>query len=83
MSDAPNLSHHDRAWICRETIAESMGFIIVSAEIIQRYCELGDETGVHYQLNRMARHFRSAGAAYRDLAAIRNEGRSDESEAAA
>jgi hypothetical protein len=81
MSDAPDLSRNDRAWLCRETIAESMGFIIVSAEIIQRYCQIADEAGVHYQLNRMAAHFRGAASVYRDLAAVRNEGIGDEGDA--
>ena len=80
MSDATAASRNDRAWICRETIAESMGFVIVSAEIVQRYCELADETGLEYQLNRMAAHFRASGAAYRELAAVRNEALGDESE---
>jgi hypothetical protein len=78
MSDAPNPSQHDRAFLCRETIAEMMGPVIISAEIIQRYCELGDENGIHYQLQCMAAYFRSAGAAYRDLAAVRNEALGDE-----
>jgi hypothetical protein len=80
MSDAPGASRDDRAWICRETIAEMMAPIMISAEIVQRYCELGDEAGIHYQLGCMAAYFRSAGAAYRELAAVRNEVLADESE---
>jgi hypothetical protein len=81
MSDASTTSN-DRAFLCREAIAEMMGPVIISAEIVQKYCELGDEAGIHYQLGCMAAYFRSAGAAYRDLAAIRNEVLADESEGA-
>lgn len=83
MTDAPSnpqRTKEDCAWICRETIAETMGFIIISAEIAQKYCELGDEAGLHYQLQRMAAHFRFIGATYRDLAGIRNDGVAAESE---
>ncbi len=80
MSDAPAASRNDRAFLCREAIAEMMGPIILGAEIVQRYAELGDEAGIHYQLGCMAAYFRSAGAAYRELAAVRNEAVADESE---
>ena len=81
MSDG-STTRNDRAFLCREAIAEMMGPVIISAEIVQRYCELGDEAGIHYQLQCMAAYFRSAGAAYRELAAIRNEVLADESEGA-
>jgi hypothetical protein len=81
MSDA-STTRNDRAYLCREAIAEMMGPVIISAEIVQRYCELGDEAGIHYQLQCMAAYFRSAGAAYRELAAVRNEAIADESEGA-
>jgi hypothetical protein len=80
MRDAPANTQRDRAFLCREAIAEMMGPIIIGAEIVQRYCELGDEAGIHYQLQNMAAYFRTAGAAYRDLAAVRNESLADESE---
>jgi hypothetical protein len=76
----PDRTREDCAWICRETIAETMGSIIIGAEIVQRYCELGDEAGVHYQLRCMAAYFRAAGSAYKELAAVRNEAIVDESE---
>jgi predicted xylose isomerase-like sugar epimerase len=81
MSDA-STTRNDRAFLCREAIAEMMGPVIISAEIVQRYCELGDEAGIHYQLQCMAAYFRAAGAAYRVLAAVRNEALADESEGA-
>ena len=81
MSDA-SATRNDRAYLCREAIAEMMGPVIISAEIVQRYCELGDEAGIHYQLGCMAAYFRASGAAYRDLAAVRNEALADESEGA-
>jgi hypothetical protein len=81
MSDA-STTRNDRAFLCREAIAEMMGPIILGAEIVQRYAELGDEAGIHYQLKCMAAYFRSAGAAYRELAAVRNEALADESEGA-
>lgn len=85
MSDAPSnpeRTREDCAWICRQTIAEMMGPIIIGAEIVQRYAELGDEAGIHYQLQHMAAYFRVAGAAYRDLARVHNEGLDKKSEAA-
>jgi hypothetical protein len=81
MSDAP-ATRNDRAFLCREAIAEMMAPVIISAEIVQRYCELGDEAGIHYQLKCMAAYFRNAGAAYRELAAVRNEAIADEREGA-
>jgi hypothetical protein len=81
MRDAP-ATRNDRAFLCREAIAEVMGSIIIGAEIVQRYAELGDEAGIHYQLQNMAAYFRVAGGAYRELAAVRNEALADESEGA-
>ena len=85
MSDAPanpDRTRNDRAYLCREAIAEMMGPIILGAEIVLRYAELGDEAGIHYQLGCMAAYFRVAGSAYRELAAVRNETLADESEGA-
>lgn len=68
---------------CREYITEMLGFVIVSAEIAQRYCETGDDVGLHYQLQRLVLHVRAATATYKDLAAIRDKEPQSESEAAA
>ncbi len=74
MRDAPNddiiISPEAQ---CFENIHEQMGFVIISAEIVQRCCELGDAAATLYQLNRMACAFRAAGASYADIARIRNE----------
>ena len=73
ISDAPNTRTH-RAFLCREAIAEMMGPIILGAEIVQRYAELW-ETKPGFIINWAAwlAYFRSAGAAYRELAAVRNQ----------
>jgi hypothetical protein len=78
----PARAREDCAFLCREAINEMMGPIIVGAEIVQRYCELGDETGIHYQLQQMAAYFRVAASAYKDLAKVRNEALTGESDGA-
>jgi hypothetical protein len=85
MNDAPSnpvRTREDCAWLCRQTIAEMMGSVIVSAEIVQRYAELADDEGLHRQLSHMSAYLRVAGSAYRDLARVHNEALPEKSEAA-
>ncbi len=66
---------------CRRYIAELAGVIGVSAEIIARYAEIGDDAGIEYQLRRLILHVKAAAATFKDLADIENARRA-ESEAA-
>jgi hypothetical protein len=66
---------------CRGHIVELAGAIGISAEIIARYAEIGDDAGLEYQLRRLILHVRAAAATFKDLAEIENARRA-ESEAA-
>lgn len=62
---------------CREHIAELAGVISVNAEIVARYAELGDDTGLEYQLRRLILHVRVAAETFKNLAEIENARRAE------
>ena len=54
---------------CRQFIYEQMGFVQVSAEIVQQYAEIGDDAGIEYQLRRLIVHLRASTQTFKELAA--------------
>ena len=62
---------------CRPHIAELAGIIAVSADIVARYAELGDDAGLQYQIRRLILHVKAATQTFKDLAALTDSGGAD------
>jgi hypothetical protein len=54
----------------REFIHERMGWIIIQAEIAQRYCALGDDQGLAYETKRIVDELRLALESMKDIEII-------------
>ena len=72
MKEPANPVQHDREIIDLDYIAEMLGFVRVSAEIAQMYCEISDDVGLRYQLQRATLHLKAALRTFDELEALMN-----------